>query len=144
MSQSLIETTYTAVVEVTGGREGHAKSSDGNLDVDLQRPAQIGKASGATNPEQLFAAGYAACLQSALIGTASRAGHNASKSVFTSRVSLGKTGEDTYGLGVEFDILIPGVDQATAEELVRAAHASCPYSNATRGNIDVSFNVSVS
>ena len=144
MSQSLIETTYTAVVEVTGGREGHAKSSDGNLDVDLQRPAQVGKSAAGTNPEQLFAAGYAACLQSALLGVASRAGHNVSKSVFTSRVSLGKAGEGTYGLGVEFDILIPGVDQVTAEELVRAAHAGCPYSNATRGNIDVSFNVSVS
>ncbi|MEJ7838453.1 MAG: Ohr family peroxiredoxin [Thermomicrobiales bacterium] len=144
MSNTLSETMYTAEVEVTGGREGHASSSDGNLDLTLQRPAQTGKTTGATNPEQLFAAGYAACLQSALIGTASRAGHNASKSVINAAVYLGKTEAGGYGLAVAFDVTMPGLDQATAEDLVATAHAGCPYSNAVKGNIDVSFSVSVS
>lgn len=144
LSHSLTEISYTAVVEVTGGREGHARSSDGALDVKLQRPAQVGTGAGGTNPEQLFAAGYSACLQSALLGAASRAGYNVSKSVFTSRVSIGKTEVGGYGLAVVFDILIPGLDQATAEDLVAQAHAGCPYSNATRGNIDVTLNVTTS
>jgi Ohr subfamily peroxiredoxin len=144
MANSLVEALYTAEVEVTGGREGHAKSADGNLDVELQRPAQVGKTSGATNPEQLFAAAYAACLQSALLGAASRAGHSASRSVFTARVSQGKTEDGGYGLAVAFDVVIPGVDQVVAENLIEAAHATCPYSRAVSGNIDVSFNVSVS
>lgn len=144
MSHSLEEILYTATVDVTGGREGHAASSDGNLDVTLQRPAQLGKTTGSTNPEQLFAAGYAACLQSALIGTASRAGHNASESKITANVSLGKTVAGGYGLAVAFDVLMPGFEQAKAEELVATAHAGCPYSNAISGNVNVDFKVSVS
>jgi Ohr subfamily peroxiredoxin len=136
------EIVYTASVEVTGGRDGHARSSDGNLNVTLQRPAQVGKTATGTNPEQLFAAGYAACFQSALIGAAFRAGHNASKSAITANVQLGKTGTDTFGLAVVFDIEIPGVDQETAESLAASAHETCPHSNAVRANIDVTFNVS--
>lgn len=144
MSHALQETLYTASVDVTGGREGHAESSDGNLDVTLQRPAQLGKTSGSTNPEQLFAAAYGACLQSALMGTASRAGHNAGDSRISARVSLGKMEAGGYGLSVAFDVLMPGFEQAKAEELFAAAHAGCPYSVAIRGNVDVDFTVSVS
>jgi Ohr subfamily peroxiredoxin len=140
MVVELSEVTYTAVVEVQGGREGYARSSDGNPELTLQRPAQVGKVGSGTNPEQLFAAGYAACFQSALMGAASGAGHNASRSVITASVNMGKTENGNFGLSVVFDIEIPDVDQETAEALVAEAHWNCPYSSAVRGNIEVVLN----
>ena len=129
---------YTAEATVTGGREGHVKSSDGNLDVALHVPQSMGGTGGAgTNPEQLFAAGYAACFQSALMTAARRKHVEASESVITSKVGIGPNGKGGFGLEVELDVHLPGVERVEGEKLVKLAHEVCPYSNATRGNIPV-------
>jgi Ohr subfamily peroxiredoxin len=138
MATAAPETVYTAHVKVTGGREGHATADDGNLDIELQRPG--GHKRNATNPEQLFAAGFAACYQSALSAVGRQKGIDTSASVINAAVSLVKS-DANFKLAVQFDITIPGTDAATARELVDQAHQLCPYSNATRGNIDVVFNV---
>jgi osmotically inducible protein OsmC len=132
---------YTAEATVQGGREGHGRSSDGALDVNLNTPSAMGGSGGAgTNPEQLFAVGYAACFQSALMRVASRQHVDASQSVITSKVGIGPNGEGGFGLTVDLHISIPGVDKATGEKLVELAHQVCPYSNATRGNIPVNLS----
>ncbi|HWK80076.1 MAG TPA: organic hydroperoxide resistance protein [Thermomicrobiales bacterium] len=128
---------YTAKVSVTGGREGHAISDDGRLDLSLTRPGAAGTG---TNPEQLFAAGYAACFQSAMGSVARQRGVDVSKSVIESSVSLYR-GEGSFYLGVTMRVSIPGLALDEIQDLVDAAHQVCPYSNATRGNIDVSFEV---
>jgi osmotically inducible protein OsmC len=129
---------YTAEVTVTGGREGHAQSSDGNLAVTLHVPQEMGGKGGAgTNPEQLFAAGYAACFQSALMTAARRQHVEASESVITSKVGIGPNGKGGFGLEVELQVHLPNVERAEGEKLVKLAHEVCPYSNATRGNIPV-------
>lgn len=129
---------YTAEVTAQGGRGGKARSSDGNLEVNLSSPKEMGGVGGqGTNPEQLFAAGYAACFQSALILVARRQHVDAGASTITARVGIGPIAGGAYGLEVELHIFIPGVDKATGEKLVELAHQVCPYSNATRGNIPV-------
>jgi lipoyl-dependent peroxiredoxin len=129
---------YTAEATVHGGREGQARSSDGNLVVNLSVPKEMGGSGGqGTNPEQLFAAGYAACFQSALMQIASRQQVDASQSTIIAKVGIGPIGEGRFGLEVELHVAIPGVDKATGEKLVELAHQVCPYSNATRGNIPV-------
>ena len=131
---------YTAEATVQGGREGHARSSDGKLVVDLSTPKEMGGAGGqGTNPEQLFAAGYAACFQSALMLVARRQKIDASQSTITSQVGIGPTGDGGFGLEVALRVSIPGIDQATGEQLLEQAHQVCPYSNATRGNIPVTL-----
>ncbi len=133
----LDKVVYTAVATVTGGRaEGRARSGDGVLDVQLRRPVEMGGPGGATNPEQLFAAGWAACFQAALGVVAGRRRVDVATSEVTCRVSLGPVGE-RFGLGAELDVSVPGVDPQVGAELVAAAHEICPYSNATRGNIEV-------
>jgi len=131
------EAVYTANVTVTGGREGHARSDDGALNIDLQRPGGL---KDATNPEQLFAAGYAACFQSAMAGIGRQQGIDTSNSTVHSAVLLIKDGH-AYKLGVDLKIIIPGVEKAAAEALVEQAHQVCPYSNATRGNIEVNLEI---
>jgi Ohr subfamily peroxiredoxin len=130
---------YTAKARVTGGRaEGHGRTDDGQLDVQLRRPVELGGEGGGTNPEQLFAVGYAACFESALGLIARRERVEAGDVEVDSHVSLIPTQERTFALGVELHVTLPSVpdtDQAVA--LVRAAHRVCPYSNATRGNVDV-------
>jgi Ohr subfamily peroxiredoxin len=130
---------YTAKAHVTGGRaEGHGRTDDGQLDVQLRRPVELGGEGGGTNPEQLFAVGYAACFESALGLIARRERVEAGDVEVDSHVSLIPTQERTFVLGVELHVTLPSVadtDQAVA--LVRAAHRVCPYSNATRGNVDV-------
>ncbi len=129
---------YTAEATVQGGREGQARSSDGNLVVNLSVPKEMGGSGGqGTNPEQLFAAGYAACFQSALMQIARRQHVDASQSTIIAKVGIGPIGEGRFGLEVELHVAIPGVDKATGEKLVELAHQVCPYSNATRGNIPV-------
>jgi osmotically inducible protein OsmC len=132
---------YTTEAHVTGGRaEGHGRSSDGALEVDLRIPKEMGGPGGGTNPEELFAVGYAACFESALGVVARRAKADAADAAIDSKVSLSPNGEGGFVLGVVLDVTLPGVPDAdTAVELVRAAHAVCPYSNATRGNIDVAL-----
>ncbi len=131
---------YTAEARVTGGRaEGHGRTSDGALEVDLRTPAELGGEGGGTNPEQLFAVGYAACFESALGTIARREKAEVGDVAIDSKVSL-VTGEDrSFTIAVELDVSLPSVEGETAVELVRAAHKVCPYSNATRGNIEVAL-----
>jgi len=131
---------YTAEAMATGGREGHAVSSDGNLDVSLVTPKEMGGSGGVgTNPEQLFAAGYAACFESALMAVARRQkmALDAAATTVTARVGIGRGVGGALGLDVELHIKLPGLQRPDAEALVEAGHKVCPYSNATRGNIDV-------
>jgi osmotically inducible protein OsmC len=141
MTPTLTKTMYTAHATVTGGRAGHGRTSDGALDVDLRAPVEMGGEGGGTNPEQLFAIGYAACFQSALGGEARREKLDASDSTVNSSVELGPIGGGAFGLAVTLEVLLPSIDQDVAERLVAAAHQRCPYSNATRGNINVTLKV---
>ncbi len=141
MTTPLIKPLYTARATATGGRAGHAVSDDGILDVDLQPPTAMGGPGGGTNPEQLFAAGYAACFQSAL-GVIGRREHvDTTNSLVEADVSIGTIEGGGYGLAVTLRVTIPGADQARARALAAAAHRVCPYSNATRGNIEVTLEV---
>jgi osmotically inducible protein OsmC len=133
---------YTAEAIVEGGREGHGQTSDGRLEVDLSVPEDMGGQGGTgTNPEQLFAVGYAACFQSALLNVANGRKLDASNSRITSRVGLGPTGHGGMGLSVALDLHAPLLAPAEAADLMARAHELCPYSNATRGNIDVNLTV---
>jgi Ohr subfamily peroxiredoxin len=131
---------YTATATATGGRDGKATTSDGNLSVSLSVPKGLGGPGGAgTNPEQLFAAGYAACFIGAMkfVAGQKKIALPADTSI-TSEVGIGQipTG---FGIQVTLNISTPGLDAAQADEVVKAAHIVCPYSNATRGNIDVTL-----
>ena len=139
----MANTIYTAQAHVTGGRvEGHGRSSDGSLEVDLRLPAEMGGSGGGTNPEQLFAVGYAACFEGALGVVARRAKAEVGDVGIDSKVSLTPNAQGGFDLGVQLDVSLPGVtDIGTAKELVRATHQVCPYSNATRGNIAVALTV---
>ncbi len=141
MATPLIKPLYTARATATGGRAGHAVSDDGILDVDLRPPKEMGGPGGATNPEQLFAAGYAACFQSALGAVGRREHVDTSNSLVEADVSIGTIGGGGYGLAVTLRVTIPGADPAQARALAEAAHRVCPYSNATRGNIEVTLQV---
>jgi Ohr subfamily peroxiredoxin len=135
----MANTLYTAKAHVTGGRaEGHGRTSDGALEVDLRLPTEMGGPGGGTNPEELFAVGYAACFEGALGVVARRAKADASDAAIESAVSLLPDGKGGFLLAVELDVSLPSVASSEqAVELVRAAHKVCPYSNATRGNIEV-------
>ena len=137
-----MKTLYTAEALTTGdGRDGHARSSDGRLDLELAIPKEMGGSGDGTNPEQLFAIGYAACFHSALrlVGRQDKA--NVSDSAVGARVSLGQTDNGDFGLAVELEVTLPHVDPDTARQLTERAHQVCPYSNATRGNVDVKLVV---
>jgi osmotically inducible protein OsmC len=137
-----IQAIYTATAASTGdGRNGHVQSSDGNIDLNVRVPKEMGGEGGATNPEQLFAAGYAACFHSALKGVAARAKADATDSEVVADVSIGDNGQGGYGLAVELEVTLANVERAKAEQLVRQAHQVCPYSNATRGNIEVTLTI---
>jgi lipoyl-dependent peroxiredoxin len=132
---------YTAEATVTGGRaNGHGRTSDGALDVQIRSPKEMGGEGGGTNPEELFAVGYAACFESALGAVARRERVEAGDVSIDSRVSLLPTEERGFKLAVELNVTLPQVqDVEQAARLVAAAHQVCPYSNATRGNIDVAL-----
>ena len=132
---------YTAQATVTGGRQsGHGRTNDGALDVQLRSPKEMGGEGGGTNPEQLFAVGYAACFESALGVVGRRERAEVGDVSIDSRVSLLPTAERGFILAVELDVTLPQVrDREQAARLVAAAHQVCPYSNATRGNIDVTL-----
>jgi len=134
---------YTAHAHVTGGRaEGHGKTSDGTLEVDLRLPSEMGGSGGGTNPEQLFAVGYAACFEGALGVVARRAKAEVGDVAIESEVSLSPNAQGGFELSVDLAVTLPSVnDPAVAVELVRGAHQVCPYSNATRGNIEVTLTV---
>jgi Ohr subfamily peroxiredoxin len=132
-----MDALYTAVATATHGREGRAVSSDGTLDLALGMPEALGGNGQGTNPEQLFAAGYAACFGSALGLVGRQAKVDVSDAAVTAEVSIGKQGEG-FGLAVILRVELPdSVDEATGRKLVEQAHQVCPYSNATRGNIEV-------
>ena len=136
----MAKTLYTAEAQVTGGRaEGHGKTSDGALEVDLRLPSEMGGQGGGTNPEQLFAVGYAACFEGALSTIARRTKIEAGDASIDSKVSLHPNDNRGFELSVELDVTLPSVDGHQAVELVKAAHQVCPYSNATRGNIPVTL-----
>jgi osmotically inducible protein OsmC len=137
VTTSLTKPLYTARATATGGRSGHAISDDGIIDVDLRPPKEMGGPGGATNPEQLFAAGYAACFQSALAVVGRRQSTDTSNSTVEADVTIGTIPGGGYGLAVALRVSIPGVAPETVQALAQAAHQVCPYSNATRGNIDV-------
>lgn len=139
-----MSTLYTAHAHVTGGRDGAAKSDDGKLDVKLAPPKELGGNGNGTNPEQLFAAGYAACFMGAMRLVAGNEKLALPQGfAIDADVSLGKDAQDNFRLGVVFNIALPSLDKAAAEALVAKAHEVCPYSRATRGNIDVALNVNV-
>ena len=139
MTTQLVKPLYTASATATGGRAGHVVSADGILDLDLRPPTEMGGPGGATNPEELFAAGYAACFQSALAAVGRRQGVDTAASTVEADVTIGTIGGGAYGLAVTLRVSIPGVDAATVQSLTEAAHQVCPYSNATRGNIEVTL-----
>jgi osmotically inducible protein OsmC len=136
----MAKTLYTAEAHVTGGRaDGHGRTNDGALEVDLRLPPEMGGQGGGTNPEQLFAVGYAACFEGAIGAVARRAKADAGDVSIESKVSLHPNESRGFDLSVQLDVTLPSVDDAQAVELVKAAHHVCPYSNATRGNIPVTL-----
>lgn len=130
---------YTATATVHGGREGSIESSDGVLKHSLSMPKELGGSGGSgTNPEQLFAAGYGACYESALMNIARKERVELKEVEIISNVSIGKDESDNgFKLAVRLDVKLPGIERAKAEELAKKAHDFCPYSKATRGNIEV-------
>jgi osmotically inducible protein OsmC len=132
---------YTAEAAVTGGRaEGHGVTPDGQLDVQLRLPAEMGGEGGGTNPEQLFAVGFAACFEGAIGVVGRRARAEVGDVLIDSKVSLITTEERGFNVAVELHVSLPQVtDPAKAKEIVAEAHTVCPYSNATRGNVEVTL-----
>ncbi|MBD8078872.1 organic hydroperoxide resistance protein [Cellulosimicrobium arenosum] len=134
---------YTAEALSTGAaRNGHVSTSDGVLDLDLAVPREMGGAGGAANPELLFAAGFSACFHSALQGVARSRKVEVHDSSVGARVQIGPNGDGGFELAVLLEVVLPGVEHDVAQELADAAHQVCPYSHATRGNIDVTVTVS--
>jgi osmotically inducible protein OsmC len=135
------KTLYTAEAHVSGGRiAGHGRTSDGALEVDIRIPPELGGEEPGTNPEQLFAVGYASCFENALAAVARRKKLELADVAVDSKVML-ITGEDrSFTIGVELAVALPGLDEQEAVDLVEAAHKVCPYSNATRGNIEVALS----
>ena len=142
MTIALDKVAYTARATAQGGRDGKVATNDGKLDVVVAPPVEMGGNGKGTNPEQLFAAGYAACFHSALKLVARKARQDADGSTVTAAVGIGPiNGGAGFGLEVELEVSLPGVERAAAEELVAKAHEVCPYSNATRGNIKVDLRI---
>jgi len=134
---------YTAEATVTGGRRGHGSTSNGSLEVTFTSPAELGgDGAPGTNPEQLFALGYGACWQNAMIGIARRKGLDVTDSIVTARVGIGPIGNGRLGLAVELIITLPSLtDREAAETLIAEAEQRCPYSNAVRGNVEVTLTL---
>ena len=139
MPIKLNKVSYTTSATAKGGRAGHVRSVDGLVEFDLAQPGTTPEP--AVNPETLFAAGYSACFQGALANRAKAQGIDTSDSTVTANVSFGPSEDGGFGLAVELEVNIPGVDAAKAQELVELAHQFCPYSKATRGNIEVTLTV---
>ncbi|KMO27566.1 organic hydroperoxide resistance protein [Methylobacterium aquaticum] len=138
-----VDVKYTTQATANGGRDGRAQTPDGSLDVKLSTPKELGGAGGpGNNPEQLFAAGYAACFLGAMkfVGGQEKIAVPADTTV-TAKVGIGPRSEGGFGITADLTISLPGLDKATAETLVEKAHQVCPYSNATRGNVDVGLTI---
>ena len=139
-----VDVKYRTTATATGGRDGHAATKDGALDVTLSTPKELGGGGGpGNNPEQLFAAGYSACFIGAMKFVASQGGSAKvpNDTSVTTTVGIGPRSEGGFGLDVDMEVSLPGVDKAAAEALVEKAHHVCPYSNAIRGNVNVRTRV---
>jgi Ohr subfamily peroxiredoxin len=138
-----VNVLYRTAARATGGRDGRAATLDGSLDVTLATPKELGGGVGpGNNPEQIFAAGYAACFIGAMKFVASQGGPKVpADATVTADVGIGPRAEGGFGLDIALDVSLPGLDRAQAEDLVAKAHQVCPYSNATRGNVDVKLTV---
>lgn len=138
-----MEAQYSVEALSTGeGRNGHVRTADGVIDLDMATPKDMGGSGDGANPEQLFAAGYAACFHSALKAVSGKQKADVSGSTVGARVQIGDNGEGGFQLAVQLEVVIPSLPQDQAQELAEAAHQVCPYSNATRGNIEVTVTVS--
>lgn len=136
----MIKALYTTAATATGGRNGKVVSQDGILNLEVRIPKEMGGANNDyTNPEQLFAAGYAACFDSALNLVIQRSKIKTGTTSVTAHVGIGKNEADGFGLVVTLEANIPGVEQSVADDLIAKAHQVCPYSNATRGNVEVTL-----
>ncbi|KJD34872.1 organic hydroperoxide resistance protein [Tamlana sedimentorum] len=137
-----MKTIYTIGATATGGRNGHVKSENGILDIEVKHPKALGGSSNDyANPEMLFAAGYAACFDSALNLVINQNNVKSGTTTVTANISIGKLNEGGFGLEAELSINVPDVSLEEAQDLAEKAHQVCPYSNATRGNIDVKLTV---
>ncbi len=138
-----VDVKYTTTATATGGRDGHAATKDGALDVTLSTPKELGGAGGkGNNPEQLFATGYSACFLGAMKFVASQSKMKVpDAATVTATVGIGPRSEGGFGITAALEISLPGIEHAAAEALVEKAHQVCPYSNATRGNVDVKLSV---
>jgi len=138
-----VDVKYRTAATSTGGREGHARSEDGRFDQKLSTPKELGGAGGeGTNPEQLFAAGYSACFIGAMKAVgAQKKIRVPDDATVTATVGIGPRAEGGFGITADLQVSLPGMDRAQAQELVDAAHQVCPYSNATRGNVDVGLTL---
>lgn len=138
-----VDVKYRTTATATGGRDGTARTDDGSFQVKLTTPRELGGAGGeGNNPEQLFAAGYAACFIGAMKAVApSLQLRVPPEATVTSTVGIGPRSEGGFGLDIDMNVALPGLDRADAERLVQAAHQVCPYSNATRNNVDVRLTV---
>ncbi|GAA3718906.1 organic hydroperoxide resistance protein [Streptomyces tremellae] len=140
MAIEQIQPLYTAVATAENGRDGRVASDDGHLDVVVNPPKEMGGSGAGTNPEQLFAAGYSACFQSAMGVVARQQKLDIKGSTVTAKVSIGKLSNGSFGLAVELVAAVPSLDEAATKDLLEKAHEVCPYSNATRGNIEVTLS----
>jgi Ohr subfamily peroxiredoxin len=137
-----LDIAYTAIAHATGGgRDGHVRSEDDRLDFDTRPPTEMGGSGEGTNPEQLFAAGYAACFLGAYHLVGKQLGVDTSEAAVSASVGIGPNGSGGFGLAVELDIYAPQVPADRRQEVADAAHQVCPYSNATRGNIEVTLSL---
>ena len=140
----MIKAIYTTAATATGGRNGKVVSEDGILYLEVRLPKEMGGANNSyTNPEQLFAAGYAACFDSALNLIIQRSKIKTGTTSVTAHVGIGKNEADGFGLVVTLEANIPGVEQSVADDLIAKAHEVCPYSNATRGNVEVTLKTTI-
>ncbi|HEX4400502.1 MAG TPA: organic hydroperoxide resistance protein [Galbitalea sp.] len=137
-----MEALYTAIAHATGnGRNGHVLSEDNRIDMDVRTPKEMGGSGEGTNPEQLFAAGYAACFLNAVLGVGRRLKIDTTDSAISASVSIGKISEYGFGLSGELVIYLPNVPAEQRQQVIDLADQACPYSNATRGNMDVTLTI---
>ena len=137
-----MEALYTAIAHASGGgRDGHVLSEDNRIDMDTRVPKEMGGSGEGTNPEQLFAAGYSACFLSAIHGVGRHLKLDTKDAGVSASVSIGKISDIAFGLAVELDVYLPNVPADRRQEVVDMAHQMCPYSNATRGNIEVKLTL---
>lgn len=137
-----MESIYTAIAHASGGgRDGHVRSEDDRIDFDTRPPKEMGGSGEGTNPEQLFAAGYSACFLGATHVVGKNAGVDTKDAEVSASVSIGDNGQGGFQLAVELDVYLPNVAPERRQEVADAAHQVCPYSNATRGNIDVTISI---